>query len=216
MTYLRTLPRTLGISLFSVLGFGVVAFLMSKSYMDAFDAAVIAFVQGWEHPLLTAVMRAFSFIGDPLPVVILAVCVLVVQWTLLRHRLEVLLPVIILGGAALGNALLKLLFHRQRPTLNRIIEEAGYSFPSGHSMSALALYATLAFLLWRHLPTRRGRTAVVAASCAMILGIGLSRIYLGVHYPSDVVGAYFASGFWFTLWVWLYQWYKEYRYEQSR
>ncbi|MGQ7887550.1 phosphatase PAP2 family protein [Paenibacillus sp. WC2504] len=63
---------------------------------------------------------------------------------------------------------------------------------------------------------KRGRTTVILISILMILMIGISRIYLGVHYPSDVVGAYFASGFWFAFSVWIFQWYMENRAKRVR
>ncbi|MFC3884019.1 phosphatase PAP2 family protein [Bacillus songklensis] len=106
---------------------------------------------------------------------------------------------------------LKQFFHRTRPDLHRLIEIEGYSFPSGHAMSACTVYGMLSFLLWRHIPTRWGRGILILISITMILTIGMSRIYLGVHYPSDIIGGYFASGFWLAMAIWFYQRYQEKR-----
>ena len=115
----------------------------------------------------------------------------------------------VIAGSTLLNTLLKLAFQRARPTIHRIIEASGYSFPSGHSMAAFSLYGGLAFLIWKHIPTAIGRVLMIIVSAAFILTIGMSRIYLGVHYPSDVIGGYFLSGSWLAICIWFYQRYAE-------
>jgi undecaprenyl-diphosphatase len=111
-----------------------------------------------------------------------------------------------LAGSVGWNQLLKVLFHRARPDVHRLIAETGFSFPSGHTMSACALYGAIVFLFWRHGATRFRRGLLLAFGALMIAGIGFSRIYLGVHYPSDVLGAMMAGGLWLTGAIWLYQW----------
>jgi undecaprenyl-diphosphatase len=136
-------------------------------------------------------------------------------YKVLKHRTELILFIAIIVGSPILNELLKLLFHRARPDFHRLIKINGYSFPSGHAMSAFAVYGVLSFLLWRHIPTRWGRTLLIVTSIIMILTIGISRIYLGVHYPSDVIGGYFASGCWLAIAIWFYQRYLEKRFEQT-
>lgn len=201
------------LSILSVLCFTVVAFLIKGQRIARFDNSVISSIQGMERPWLTSVMKLFTFIGSTPVVIVISISCLFLFFKFLHHRIELILFVVLVAGTACLNQLLKIIFHRDRPSLHRLIQETGYSFPSGHSMEAFALYAALAFLLWRHVPTKRGRTTVILISIIMILLIGMSRIYLGVHYPSDVVGAYFASGFWFTFSVWLFQWYMENRFK---
>jgi undecaprenyl-diphosphatase len=203
------------ISILSFLCFIFIASLFKGQMITHFDSSVIAFIQGMETPWLTVLMKFFTFIGSTNIVIILTLCAMIFLYMVLRHRLELTFFLVMIAGTAIFNQVLKLIYHRERPSLHRLIQETGFSFPSGHSMEAFAFYASLAFLLWRHIPTRRGRTLVVVCSIGMILLIGISRIYLGVHYPSDVVGAYFASGFFFALIVWIFQWYKEYRYHQK-
>ncbi|WP_276205158.1 phosphatase PAP2 family protein [Bacillus sp. MUM 13] len=89
-----------------------------------------------------------------------------------------------------------------------------YSFPSGHATMAMALYGSLTFLLWRNIKTLKGRIILVSISSIMVVTIGISRIYLGVHYPSDIIAGYFISGFWLTFSIWFYQRYQEIRYRR--
>lgn len=199
------------LSILSVICFSVVASLIKGRWIAQFDSRVISVVQGMESPWLTTIMKCFTFIGSTPVVITISICSLFLLFKFLNHRLELVLFLVLVAGTAILNQLLKLVFQRERPTLHRLIEETGYSFPSGHSMAAFALYAALSFLLWRHVPSKSGRTIVICISILMILMIGCSRIYLGVHYPSDVVGAYLASGFWFTFCVWIFQWYMENR-----
>ncbi|MGO4495431.1 phosphatase PAP2 family protein [Paenibacillus sp. 2RAB27] len=204
------------LSIISVLCFAVVASLLKGQSIAQFDSSVISSIQGLERPWLTSVMKIFTFIGSTPVVVVISIVCLFLFFKFLHHRQELVLFLILVAGTAILNLILKMIFQRERPSLHRLIQETGYSFPSGHSMEAFALYAALAFLLWRHVPTRRGRTIVILISILMILMIGISRIYLGVHYPSDVVGAYFASGFWFTFSSWIFQWYMENRAKRVR
>jgi len=83
-----------------------------------------------------------------------------------------------------------------------MIIQDGYSFPSGHAMAALSLYGIISFILWRHIPKESGRIMLICISTLLVIFIGISRIYLGVHYPSDIIGAYLISGSWlfFTIW----------------
>src|ERR1022692_2626504 len=94
-------------------------------------------------------------------------------------------PMLMAGAGAL-TAVLKLYFRRVRPDLPwAFVHEPSYSFPSGHSVLAVAVYGSLIFLGMRHLARTWERMAVCVVAGTSILGIGISRIYLGVHYPSD-------------------------------
>lgn len=204
------------LGLFAAICFGLIAILVSTQKIATFDSSIIAFVQSFESPTLTKIMKLFTFMGSYAFVAVLSIFILIFLYKVLHHRLELILFITVLAGSTILNQLLKFLFHRERPTLHRLIEESGYSFPSGHSMGAFALYGVLTFLLWRHIPTRVGRSMIITLGVIMTITIGLSRIYLGVHYPSDVIGSYFASGFWLAINIWFYQWYKEHRYQKGK
>ena len=199
------------ISVVCISGFSLMSLLISDHKIVYFDTMVISAIQGMETPTMTSVMKFFTFIGSAPFVIVMGIVILFFLYKVLQHRIELILFIASILGSAALNTLLKHLFHRIRPNLHRLIDIGGYSFPSGHAMNAFSVYVIITFLLWRHIQRKWGRTLLLLFSFFMILAIGVSRIYLGVHYPSDIVGGYFASGFWLTIAIWTFQYYKEKR-----
>jgi undecaprenyl-diphosphatase len=92
---------------------------------------------------------------------------------------------------------LKLYFHRQRPDVPWFLaHESSFSFPSGHSVAAICLYGILGYVLTGRIQSLRARAATLGTAVFLVLGVGLSRVYLGVHYPSDVAAGYLAGLIW--------------------
>ena len=91
------------------------------------------------------------------------------------------------------NQLLKRILQRPRPTEFRIVEETGYSFPSGHSMVSMAFYGYLIYLIYRYIKNKYVKWTLITILSILICLIGISRIYLGVHYTSDVLGGFLIS-----------------------
>ena len=91
------------------------------------------------------------------------------------------------------NQLLKRILQRPRPTEFRIVEETGYSFPSGHSMVSMAFYGYLIYLIYEYVKNKYIKWSLIVLLSCLIVGIGTSRIYLGVHYTSDVLGGFLVS-----------------------
>src|SRR6185503_3049979 len=107
--------------------------------------------------------------------------------------------IVAIGGGELLNFLLKLLFERSRPVFtNPIIVEQFFSFPSGHAMMSMIGYGMLAYFVLLRVSNRWARLAVVLIAAIIIILIGFSRIYLGVHYFSDVLAGFAAGGLWLT------------------
>ena len=98
-----------------------------------------------------------------------------------------------LGTSALLNQILKHIVQRPRPTEFRIIDESGYSFPSGHSMVSAAFYGFLIYLIYKNVKNKHLRWAAITLLSILIVLIGISRIYLGVHYTSDVMAGFLVS-----------------------
>ncbi|WP_251551814.1 phosphatase PAP2 family protein [Neobacillus muris] len=203
------------LSVVCLIGFSLLALQISGNSLLHFDRQMISFIQGFETPWLTSLMKFFSFIGSVPVVILLCLLCMYILYKLLHHYSELLLFISVAIGSAVLNLMLKLIFHRARPDLHQLVEISGYSFPSGHAMNAFTVYGIFAFLMWRHLYTKWGRIWLIIASTWMILLIGLSRIYLGVHYPTDIIGGYLASGVWVTAAILFFQYYKEKRYNKN-
>lgn len=134
--------------------------------------------------------RDVTSLGGPIIVALVTVSVFGYLLLSRRVRLAALVLTAVLGGWGL-NELMKVAFNRPRPeVVPHLVEVSSYSFPSGHSMLSAILYTTLAALLARVQPTRRLRLYVLAVGVVLMVLVGCSRVYLGVHYPSDVLGGW--------------------------
>ncbi|KEF42572.1 MAG: hypothetical protein ER33_04715 [Cyanobium sp. CACIAM 14] len=162
-----------------------------------FDTRFLLWLHGWASPGLDRLMLGLTRLGDP--VVVLPVVVLALGWFLGRRRWrEALMLLVSCTGALLLNQGLKVLFARPRPELwPALIRESSYSFPSGHALGSLVLFGFLAAVLAHAYPhLARWIGGLVSA---LILLIGLSRLYLGVHYPTDVAAGYAVGALWLVL-----------------
>jgi len=141
--------------------------------------------------------RVVTFFGSPAVAIAVAAVACVVLYRRRRLVDAVLLPVV-LAGAELLNLILKLSFHRARPEV-AFVELDTYSYPSGHAMISTAAYGALAYLAWSHLGTTRRRLSLGAVLVVLLGLIGFSRIYLGVHYLSDVLAGIAGGVFWLSV-----------------
>lgn len=205
----------LSLLLITLVGFGSMTLLIKDNDIVFFDEIIISFIQSLETSFLTTMMKFFSYIGSGSFINIIVVLGVIILYFVLHYRTEILLFILVLMGSHYLFRLLKEIFQRARPNLYPLIDIGGYSFPSGHATNAVTVYGILAFLLWRFIPTSWGRKLLILFSTIMILTIGFSRIYLGVHYPSDVLGGYFAGAFWLIVSIWCFQLIKEKIYEKT-
>ncbi|WP_010531388.1 phosphatase PAP2 family protein [Lentibacillus jeotgali] len=135
------------------------------------------------------------------PIMGILMCVFLFQ----KRYWTTLLLIFNLIGVRQLNWLLKSIFERPRPELEHLVQVSSDSFPSGHSMNSIAFFGFLAYLLHLKLKDSRKLSRWVWASAVVLIGlIGLSRVYLGVHYPLDVVGGFLAGGAWLLLSIFLY------------
>ncbi|WP_246281346.1 phosphatase PAP2 family protein [Saccharibacillus qingshengii] len=206
----------IGFGLLTV-AFVLIAMLVGSGHQSVmnFDHKWIGRIQNQETPTWTSVAETLSWIGSTQVVIVLVVALLLFLLLIPRLRWEALLVVCATGGSALLNILLKNLFRRDRPDINRLAEESTFSFPSGHSMGAFALYGILAYVLWRLIEPLPLRIIALLLCILLTLTIGLSRIYLGVHYPSDVIGGYTASAAWLALTIGIFEYWRHRKVRRS-
>jgi undecaprenyl-diphosphatase len=158
------------------------------------DTVGNTFMHGFASPAMDLVMKGASSVGLDLGLFVIASGAALL---LLRHRRnrEALFIGVVLLGSILLNSGMKLFFHRARPVLPWAVVPPDYSFPSGHSMNSLALGLAITVVVWRLAGPRWGAVSLVA-SLAIAGLIGLSRIYLGYHYPTDVLGGFATAALW--------------------
>ncbi len=138
---------------------------------------------------LTAIFKFLTNFGSTLYIVIFCI----ILFFIYKNKKEVFnLYGLILISTILNNVL-KLIFKRPRPNLVHLVPENTYSFPSGHSMAAMTLYGFLIYLIWKSKIKKELKIASITALSLLILLIGFSRIYLNVHYFSDVIGGFCCS-----------------------
>jgi membrane-associated phospholipid phosphatase len=162
------------------------------------DLAVAQFFHNHGTPWAVRLFEAITFFGNPST---LGVIGLVTALVLAFHRRWSLLLgwAFALIGAGELNVILKGIFRRLRPQLlDPWVTPSGWSFPSGHAMGSFVTYGFLAYLLTRVPRVDVPRRTAVAVLVVLVLLIGFSRIYLGAHYLSDVIGGYAAAAVWLT------------------
>jgi len=164
-----------------------------------FDSAILIWLHRQATPVLDRVMLSITTLGNP--EIVIPIVIVVLGWFAWKRRwLESTFLVIACAGAIVLNQGLKLVFTRPRPALwSPLIKEVSYSFPSGHALGSLVLYGFLAYLFARWYP--RQARPIYAIAVVLISLIGLSRLYLGVHYPTDILAGYSMGFLWLLLCV---------------
>jgi undecaprenyl-diphosphatase len=179
----------------SLLFFGWLAEEVLESDASQFDDAVRTATHRLASPALTSTMQVFSCLGSV--ALLLTLTLLSILFLLYFHeRRAASLLAITVGGVYLLEIILKSAFHRGRPTAFFGNAPPSSSFPSGHAMASLCFYGALASLLSARTLGRGARWLIWTAAFLLVGMIGFSRVYLGVHYPSDVLAGYLAGLVW--------------------
>jgi len=189
------LAAALAVSVFVVWAFAELADGVVEGESRRFDRSVLLWIDTHSPERLDGPMRLITALGYYW-VVIPLLAVAVLAFYLKGWRLSATLVLVSTVGSSLLTAVLKAVFGRARPeVLDSGYAASFYSFPSGHATVAVGFYGALTLILAYRL---RGfaRWAVVAGGVSLVLLIGFSRVYLGVHYPTDVLAGYLAAPLW--------------------
>jgi len=178
----------LGLAGIGLLCFAFIAWQMTSGGVKGFDSAICGFAYGTRGPVLNKVLISITYLGNWQLITVLAMVLLVLP----RTRMSIGFPFMITSiCSVIIYKPLKLIFQRPRPDVSlRIITEGGYSFPSGHALNGLVCYGMLIFLIRRNCSNRRTANILTVLLTLLILTIGWSRIFVGVHYPSDILGGW--------------------------
>jgi len=190
------LSRGFVVCLAGVIAFGLLADEMGEGDTARFDAFVRDSVHSFATPILTQLAIFLSFVGDWPFLTILGLAIfgflLYIQW-----KREAVIFLITNVGELTLNLSLKLIYQRSRPEpLFEYAVPNSYSFPSGHALGSFCFFGILAWIVAANVKSTMGKIEIYVTAALLILSIGLSRIYLGVHYPSDVLAGYLVASVW--------------------
>jgi undecaprenyl-diphosphatase len=181
--------------------------MLTPSWVSAFDAAVGGPVHAMRTPVLTGFFYLCTLMANTGTIVFITAVAVSLLAFRRRFAEAILVFVVVAGGQALGTLLKNLSVRQRPPAAQALIRLPGnYSFPSGHALAAVLLYGVLAFLVARAVNTRGERIAVAAVAVVLIVLVGVSRVYLGAHWPSDVVAAWVLGGVWLAMCTTTYLW----------
>lgn len=185
---------------FTALIISVILFLLIAEQIYAnrnlpSDEPILLFIHTFTSPFLSVFFTTITHLGDSIVVLIIA-AILVLYYAYRKMYQRLFLVISGIGGVVTSNTVLKSIFQRDRPSFWRhIVEETNFSFPSGHATLSAALAALLIILSWN----TKYRWLVMVLALAGVFLVGISRVYLGVHYPSDILAGWCVSIAWVLL-----------------
>lgn len=165
------------------------------------DISILNFTEQIRMPFLTAFFKVITYLGEwvaVLPIALLVSAILILKR---RKKQDAILAFISLGG--LGTTfLLKNIVHRERP-LGGLVNETSFSFPSAHAVISVVFYGFIIYLLLPKIKNKKLKALKILTASLLVLFIGFSRIYLGVHYLSDVLAGYIIGLVWFGVGIYV-------------
>lgn len=177
---------------------------VSGNTLRRYDTRVTDYITSFRTPELNKIFQFITDLGDVYAYLVATTIAALFFFFKLKNKRFIfqLLGVVILS--ALANIVLKRAFNRARPTLEHLVVVKSLSYPSGHAMSAMAFYGFLTYLIFQIKMANWLRAILTVIFVFLILSIGISRIYLGVHFPSDVAGGFIAGLIWVAFCVVLF------------
>lgn len=172
-----------------------------RNELSQFDQTIYSFLSGFISKDTTAVMKGFTYLGSSPTLILIAIASYIILRKNQRYFLYGHFIAANLGITWIFDELFKLAFHRQRPDILRLVEAGGFSFPSGHSMVSMSFYGLILYFVFINTESSFRRYTFASLLCLLILSIGVSRVYLGVHYASDVLAGFSAGLAWLAVFI---------------
>lgn len=167
-------------------------------WLKGYDQTLTRLVRG-PYPAWNDFYLTITKIGNPLSVVSITIVVFLLLLLTKRYTEAMWFGLGTVGVAGIGNTAIKMLVQRERPSLKHLVEEFTYSFPSGHSTGSMILFGSLILLIGLLVKNQLLRWGLQIFLGLLIFTIGISRIYLGVHYPSDITAGFCLGLSWLLL-----------------
>lgn len=171
----------------TIIAFALVSILMYKGLLDNFDLETYNKMITYMSPGLTLVVKAITTIGGPLMVVL--ICAFLVFNPKIRWKFGILTTFGIILSFSV-NWLIKVLFARERPAIMPLVEEGSYSYPSGHAAVSVVMYGLLAIYVYQNVKNKKLKYFLLSICIIFPIVISLSRVYLGTHYMTDIIGGW--------------------------
>lgn len=207
-TFLRRTFSFRNFLIIIVLVFTTLTYLAKEHNYFKTDLTITLFIQNYNPVWFDLLMRFVSFVGDVSSMTILISLLVIYGFKIGKRHAPLMLIVSVVGGLVLSY-ILKLVVARPRPDPNLIYQIGNFfwwdSFPSGHVLGAVSLYGFLLYIAYTQLKKNLFRKLIIGICILMMTLMGLSRIYLGAHWFSDVLGAYLLGFIWLTCVVFVYQ-----------
>ena len=171
----------------AIILFIILSIAIKADYLYGFESWIYSEATEHMSDFLTTILIIITNIGGPIG--IMCVCAIIFAIPKLRNRVAIPVTLAVTSSFFL-NIILKQLFARERPNILRLVSESFYSFPSGHAMVNMALYSILIIYAYKLIKNTKLKYSIYAILTSLILAIGFTRIYLGVHYAGDIIGGW--------------------------
>jgi membrane-associated phospholipid phosphatase len=183
----------------AIVGFANMVYRLVNNHLQSFDDTYYGYVHSFLSDSMTSFMKIMTSLGNPQVAIIPGALIVIYFLFIKPHRwYSILVPVVGIGSFFI-NRFMKYFFDRPRPLISERMVKVIYelSFPSGHAMFSMAFYGLVAYISWHYIKNKTLKVLLTMFIVILIFFIGVSRVYLRVHYPSDVLAG-FAAGF-----IWL-------------
>ncbi len=171
--------------------------LVLTNNIEAFDTKIYNLVTVYKNDTVTNIYKCITFFGSTTFIIILCLLFLIIFW---KQKKGFVISVCLIVSTIINN-IIKLLVRRERPLDIMLVEESTFSFPSGHTMASVSMYGLLIYLVWKSNLSKKFKIIITVLLSILTLAIATSRIYLGAHFASDIVGAILMSSIWLLLFI---------------
>lgn len=192
-------------------GFLLLIFLMLsdeviEKEIDLFDRLLMKLLLTIQNPTLDFIMRLITELGSWWFIAIVSLFTFFILWKRYKYKWSIFFLLWTVGGGGVLNLILKNLFERERPSGDALVESEGFSFPSGHAMMSLIMYGFLIYLISRLAKTKTTIISSVVLLALVVAGVSYSRVYLEVHFPSDVLSGLLGGTIWLLVSLIAFEW----------